>query len=285
MFSSIKSEKSMQKEIKLVEDKIENLVSKNYDTINSTSLFYESALLLDRLNKLSKKLEKREHKYKNYTKTLLIRNRQNNDIISAISHEFKNPISTILGYCQTLLEDENINPNIRNRFLEKISTNAQKLSLLLDRLSLSVRLENKSLELKKSSFFIGELIKDVINQLSQKYKQRNVTLVGEDRKIYADKMMIEVVLINLIENALKYSELAVEIEITNSKIIIKDRGLGLDENEIENITKKFYRVNKNSWNNSLGLGLFIVKYILELHETQLFIESKPKEGSMFYFQI
>lgn len=285
LLSSLKSEKLLKKELLVVEKSIEDIESKHFESKNSSLTLSESALLIDKLNRVAKKLEKRETKYKNYTKTLLIRNRQNNEIISAISHEFKNPISTILSYCQTLIEDENINANIRNRFLSKISSNASKLSNLLDRLSLSVRLENKSLELKKSPFFIEDAIHEAISQLSRKYKQREIKIEGEDRKVYADRVLIEAVLINLIENALKYSELAVEVEITPSSLKIKDRGLGLDENEIENITKKFYRVNKNSWNNSLGLGLFIVKYILELHGSALEIDSTPKIGSTFSFNI
>lgn len=285
IFSLLKSESVLKRELKEVERGIDALINRQYENKSSSLMLYEFASLIDKLNEVAKKLEKKEAKHKNYTKTLLTRNRQSSEIISAISHEFKNPISTILSYCQTLIEDENINTNIRNRFLSKISSNALKLSTLLDRLSLSVRLENKSLELKKSPFFITEAINEAISQLSRKYKQREIRIKGEDRKVYADRVLIEAVLTNLIENALKYSELAVEVEITPSSIKVKDQGLGLDEKEIENITKKFYRVNRNSWNNSLGLGLFIVKYILELHGSKLEIESRPKVGSTFSFKI
>lgn len=286
ILSAYRTEKVIKNEFARLEEKLENLISKEYEPVSEKPYsIYEIVAISDKINRLGKKLQKRDAKYKNYTKTLLIRNRQNNEVISAISHEFKNPITTILGYCDTLIADENINANIRKSFLGKIANGAKKLSLLIDRLSLSIRLENKTAELKKSAFFITEIIEEAIGQLKQKYKQREIKITGNDRKIYADRVLMEVVFSNLIENALKYSELDIEIEIGNEYVYIKDKGLGLEEHEIENITKKFYRVNRNTWNSSLGLGLFIVKYILDLHSTYLKINSTPKEGSVFYFSI
>jgi signal transduction histidine kinase len=97
--------------------------------------------------------------------------------------------------------------------------------------------------------------------------------------------MIEMVLINLCENALKYSQDDVRIVIGNDKISVEDKGAGISEEEIENITKKFYRVEENSWDNSLGLGLAIVTYMLKLHNSRLLINSKVGEGSTFSFFI
>ncbi|MFW6307880.1 MAG: sensor histidine kinase, partial [Campylobacterales bacterium] len=286
LLSSFQTDRKITKELKILEKKIDKLNSKNYDIDEDNHLFYETGLILDRLNRLGRKLEKRERTYKNHTKTLMIRNRQNNEIISAISHEFKNPISTIMGYCETLIqEDESINSSIRKRFLEKISNSGNKLSLLIDRLSLSINLENRNLEIKKSTFFIKECLKDAISQLSVKYNDRSINISGEDRKVYADRVLLEIVFINLIENALKYSETDIGIEIGVESISVIDSGMGLDEGELENITKKFYRVNKNTWNSSLGLGLFIVKYILELHGSELKIESRPSIGSKFCFNL
>jgi signal transduction histidine kinase len=286
LLSSFQINRKLSKELNILEKKINRLDGKNFDPDEESLLFYETGLILDRLNRLGRKLQKRDRTYKNHTKTLMIRNRQNNEIISAISHEFKNPISTIMGYCETLIQEEDsINSSIRKRFLEKISNSGNKLSLLIDRLTLSINLENRNLELKKSTFYIKECLNDALCQLSVKYKDRSINIIGEDRKLYADRVLIEVVFINLIENALKYSETDVEIEIDIDTISVKDSGMGLDEGEIENITKKFYRVNKNTWNSSLGLGLFIVKYILEHHGSELKIESEPNVGSRFYFNL
>jgi len=85
----------------------------------------------------------------------------------------------------------------------------------------------------------------------------------------------------LIENAIKYSEDKVEVIVENDSITIKDNGIGIDEKELKNITKKFYRISKNSWDNSLGLGLSIVANILNLHKFKLLIKSQTNEGSEF----
>jgi signal transduction histidine kinase len=86
---------------------------------------------------------------------------------------------------------------------------------------------------------------------------------------------------NLIENALKYSEDKVTIELTPEDIKVIDMGIGIDSKELEKIKNKFYRVSKNNWNNSLGLGLFIVLKILRLHHFDLQIESELNFGSKF----
>lgn len=92
---------------------------------------------------------------------------------------------------------------------------------------------------------------------------------------------MEMAISNLVENALKYSENDVIIKITPSSISIIDKGIGIDEKELDLINRKFYRVSKNGWNNSLGLGLFIVQSILSLHNFKLEIKSKLHQGSEF----
>ena len=103
----------------------------------------------------------------------------------------------------------------------------------------------------------------------------------KDITIKADPTLMEVAITNLIENALKYSEDDVHVNITNNYISITDTGIGIHPNNLEKITKKFYRVSNNEWNNSLGLGLSIVSNILRLHHFELSIESKENIGSKF----
>ena len=86
---------------------------------------------------------------------------------------------------------------------------------------------------------------------------------------------------NLIENALKYSDDEVIVEISSNSICIIDKGIGIEAKELEKINQKFYRISNNGWNNSLGLGLFIVQSILSLHNFSLEITSEFKKGSEF----
>ena len=104
---------------------------------------------------------------------------------------------------------------------------------------------------------------------------------GEDINLKVDETLISMAISNLIENGLKYSEDEIKVQISNNSICIIDKGIGIDETELENINQKFYRVSNNGWNNSLGLGLFIVQSILNLHHFRLEISSEINKGSQF----
>jgi len=96
---------------------------------------------------------------------------------------------------------------------------------------------------------------------------------------------MEMTVINLIDNALKYSEDDVEVVLNEKEFCVIDKGDGIPEKEIDEITKKFYRINKNSWDNSMGLGLAIVSYILKLHNSHLHISSEVGKGTKICFHI
>jgi signal transduction histidine kinase len=154
---------------------------------------------------------------------------------------------------------------------------------MIDRLSLATKFENGDLAPIVSQFNIYELTQDVLTTFEDKYKDRDFELRGKDTLIKADKTMIEMVLINLIDNAVKYSEDTIFIEIDETSLHVKDKGIGINEKDIEKVTNKFYRSNTLSWDNSIGLGLALVKHILTLHHTSLQIQSKPGFGSDFSF--
>ncbi|WP_457560512.1 sensor histidine kinase [Caminibacter sp.] len=224
-------------------------------------------------------LKKELHRLKKENKKLKIMNNFKDEVISAISHEFKNPISIINGYIETILSS-NLDIPTRNKFLNKIHKNTTRLSELIDRLYLITKLENKKLTPKFSIFNLKTVAKNIAESLSER-----VEVIGEDIQINADKNLIEIVLNNLISNALKYSKEKVTVEITEKKLCVIDRGKGIDKKEIKLIKEKFYRIAKNEWDNSLGLGLAIVEHILKLHHTKLEIESKKGKGSRFCFDI
>jgi two-component system, OmpR family, phosphate regulon sensor histidine kinase PhoR len=156
---------------------------------------------------------------------------------------------------------------------------------MLDRIALSVKLENNDLKTKPSTFDLAELVQDVIMNLSKKYKDREISFAGEAYTITADKTMIETVIINLIDNAMKYSQEDVTVSIMDNKLMVIDKGMGIAEKELNKIASKFYRVQKNTWDNSMGLGLAIVTYVLRLHDSDLHIDSKEGEGSIFSFDL
>ncbi|MDY0264411.1 MAG: HAMP domain-containing sensor histidine kinase, partial [Sulfurospirillum cavolei] len=236
--------------------------------------------------KLAAKLEKRAKQKRKYTAKIKLISQQRSDVISAISHEFKNPIASIVGYAQTLLDDPNANMQIKERFLGKIAQNAQKISTMIDRLTLTTKFENGDFTAQNSTFDIVKVLGDVAQSFREKNPSRNIVcLLPETYSIYADRTMMEIVVSNLIDNALKYSDDTISLSIEEDVLHVKDQGIGIKEEEIEKITHKFYRSNSHSWDNSMGLGLALVSYILKLHNTALEIQSSLGVGSDFSFKL
>lgn len=245
---------------------------------NYTFEFYKIAKLL---NKVAKKISKKDEIKAKHTAKLTLANRQKDDIISAISHEFKNPIAIISGYSQTLIEDENLSQTLKIKFLNKILSNSNKMSQIVDKLRLTLKLQDNNHKLILNKVSIKKIVQNSISDLKIKYKNREIKVLGVDKEINADEILIGIAISNLIENALKYSQEDVIIEINENSISITDKGIGISQENLENIFKKYYRATSNNWNNSLGLGLFIVKSILNVHNFKLEIDSKIGNGSTF----
>ncbi|HJE03529.1 MAG TPA: HAMP domain-containing histidine kinase [Aliarcobacter thereius] len=271
----------IKKEIDSILDFLENLGnSKDNDPFQS-NFTYEFNRITKILNKVSSKLQVKAKEKAKYTAKLKFANRQKDDIISAISHEFKNPIAVIKGYSQTLLNDSELPNEMRNKFLNKIIFNSDKLSKIIDKLRLSIKLRDKDSSLDIREFYIKNILENILGDLKVKYKDRKIFLKGENIKVRADETLFTIVISNLMENALKYSFEDVIVEFDENSISIIDKGVGIDITELEKVKKKYYRVSHNNWNNSLGLGLYIVQTIVSLHGFTLEIESKKMEGSKF----
>lgn len=225
------------------------------------------------------KLKEENRKLKKENKKLKIMNSFKDEVISAISHEFKNPISIINGYIETILET-NLDEKTKLKFLNKIHKNTNRLSELINRLYLITKLENQKLKPKFTKFRLDLVAKNLIEGMEDR-----IILNAKEIEVFADKNLIEIVLQNLISNALKYSKDEVIVNISKNKVEVIDKGIGIDEKNLELIKQKFFRIAKNDWDNSLGLGLAIVEHILKLHGTNLKIESKKGKGSKFYFDI
>lgn len=285
LIGSYQMSKRVRYDIEQIVRYLDEISNKNYKAVIKTEYFQEFLHIALNLKDLAKKLATRDKQKRKYTAKLRLVNKQRNDILSAISHEFKNPLASIMGYADTLLDDPNINPKVRVRFLDKILSNSKKIAYMIDRLALSVKLENNDMSVHPMTFNLVDLIQDVILNLSTKYRDREIHFRGEECIVSADKNMLDNVLTNLVDNALKYSEDDVTISIMDGKLMVIDKGMGISEGDIDKVSSKFYRVQKNTWDNSMGLGLAIVGYILKLHDSELIIESKVGEGSLFGFSI
>ncbi|MCX6077101.1 MAG: ATP-binding protein [Campylobacterales bacterium] len=285
LYASKKMSERIVYDIVQITKYLDEISNKNYKATIKTKYFYEFLQISLLLKNLVKKLHHRDKQKRKYTAKQRLINRQRNDILSAISHEFKNPVAAIMGYAQTLRQDPNLDMKIRDKFLEKINSNGDKIAKMLDRLALTVKLENSDIEIKETTFNLKLLCEEVIANLSSKYKSREITIEGEDYIVHGDKTMLELALINLMDNALKYSEDNVEVILKNYTLYVKDSGIGIKEKYLDKVTSKFYRVEKNSWDNSMGIGLAMVSYILKAHKTALEIKSVYSEGSVFSFKV
>jgi len=281
-YMAYKASLNIEQEIKKIMRFLLGLTKKKSNLFISSNFSYEFFEITRLLSKVSRILAKQHKQQAKYASKLKKSNVQKDDIISAISHEFKNPIAVINGYSQTLLDEKDINENIREKFLKKIYNNGEKLSLLIDKLRLSIRLDEKKLSLNLVSLNLNTLVEHIVEDIMQNFKYRNITIKAKETiNMKADHILLEVAISNLIENALKYSEDDVEVYITKNSIDIKDSGIGISEYEVAKITQKFYRVSNNTWNNSLGLGLSIVSNIIKLHHFKLDIKSQKQHGSTF----
>jgi len=275
----------IRREIDTIIANLQLIADKEYKIGIASHFSFEFFEIANYLKKLASKLEKREKQKRKYTAKIKLISQQRSDVISAISHEFKNPIASIMGYAQTLLEDPNAAIQIKKRFLEKIVTNGQKISTMIDRLTLATKFENGDFSTQNSTFDIAKVASDCVQSFREKHPSRTIISDLSEHSITADRTMMDIVISNLIDNALKYSDDAIEVVLENDALHVKDYGIGIKEEDIEKVTQKFYRSNSYSWDNSMGLGLALVSYILKLHHTSLEIQSTLGQGSDFSFKL
>jgi signal transduction histidine kinase len=284
-FAIYRGAKSMQNELRIINKYLDNMDKAENIDYKANFFTQEFEDINQNLIKALNSSKKREEIKQRYNAKLKLKNRQRADMISAIAHEFRNPIASIMGYAQTLDEDKDIPQALQEKFLGKIYNNGIKIESLLSRLVLWNKFESGEATLHPSNFDLYTLIQEVKTALEEKYPQREIEIEGSTYMVDADRTLLEVVLKNLMENALKYSKDKVLVKIDGGQISVIDKGAGISSSDISKVTKKFYRSGTHSWDNSMGLGLSIVKSILSLHHTTLEIESEEEEGSTFSFHI
>lgn len=278
---ALKISKKVQYETNLILQFLHDLTKQNKSLKIESNYSLEFQKITKLLTKVSSSLSKKDKQKSKYTAKLKFSNRQKDDIIAAISHEFKNPIAVISGYSQTLLDDKDLNATIRDKFLEKIFTNSAKLTNMIDRLRLSIKLEEGKQPYSFTKTNIKNLTTNIVDELKETYPSRDISIESTDLVMEVDETMMGIAITNLVENALKYSQDAVDIKITQKSLCVSDAGIGINSKDISKLTDKFYRVSNNGWNNSMGVGLSLVSNILNIHKFTLDVKSVENEGSTF----
>lgn len=216
-----------------------------------------------------------------------------NELINTVSHELRTPLSSLSGYIELLLNRE-LPPDKRQRFLETMSREAQRLTdLLTDFLDIQ-RMEHGQQTYKEDYFSLNALVREVVERFRETSRHAiHLDDVETTLMLVADQAKIEQVLINLISNALKYSPEAEEIEVRIRKeghhalVSVHDYGIGIPEHAFEQLFQKFYRVDNSDTRKigGTGLGLSICKEIIESHGGSIEVESTTGKGSVFTFTL
>lgn len=218
------------------------------------------------------------------------------EFIGDISHELKTPIFAIQGFIETLLNGAIHDEEVNELFLKKAMRNVNRLIYLTNDLMEISRLETGELKSNIREMYLRDVVLDVVESLQYKAQNEDVEIRVKDfdknLQVKADRNQIKQILINLIENGMKYNKPGgyVEIGVTDYKkelekclLYVKDTGIGIDKKDLKRVTERFFRVDKSRSREKggTGLGLAIVKHIVEAHGEKLLIESSPELGSTF----
>lgn len=230
-------------------------------------------------------------------KRLLMLENYRKDFIGDVSHELKTPIFAIQGYVETLingaLEDEEVN----RHFLQKTMKNVNRLTILTNDLMEIAKLETGELKSHIVPVYIADIVQEALETLHYRAEEEDVTMhqeIGDDQfRVMGDRNQIRQVMVNLLENAIKYNKpggvVNIQVSDQDSRVMVSvsDTGIGIAEEDIKRVTERFFRVDKSRsrGRGGTGLGLSIVKHILESHGASLQVKSVLGEGTTFSFSL
>ncbi len=220
------------------------------------------------------------------------------EFLGNISHELKTPIFNIQGYVHTLLEGGLKDEAVNSKFLKKSVKSINRMIALVEDLEEISKLESSDLKLKEESFNVLDLATEAIDFMEHKASENNskITIKSSSKsiRVKADKERIYQVLINLIDNAIKYGDLEngrIRISFYNFHdhylVEIQDNGMGIAEENIIRIFERFYRTDQSRSRDKggTGLGLAIVKHIIEAHHQTISVSSNITKGTTFSFTL
>ena len=282
-----RAERFIYKHVKKIYDDLTILESSNIS----------SGLITTDMRTLTEEIDKFARDKKIEIETLKVREEYRKEFLGNVSHELKTPLFTVQGYILTLLDGAMNDKNLREKYLERASKAIERLGYIVNDLDMITKLEVGDLSLNLEVFDMVELVKNVFDMLEMKASKKDITLTfdGDYFKpilVYADKERMQQVVINLIVNSIKYgrekgtTEVSIENLIKNKVIVrITDNGEGIEKRHITRLFERFYRVDKSGSRKEggSGLGLSIVKHIIEAHNEKIYVESEFGVGSEFSF--
>ena len=222
------------------------------------------------------------------------------EFLGEVSHELKTPIFAIQGFIHTLIDGAMDDPRVRKKFLKKAMKNSDRLSNLVEDLLVITQAESGEMEVRVRRFQIVELIQDVLDSFEYKFTKKNRNIQynilensHQSSFVLADEERIRQVLTNLIDNAIKYGDQEGTVKISLSSdeekiyVSVEDDGPGIEEEHLEKIFRRFYRVDKSRSREKggTGLGLAICKHLMSAHGEKITVESVVGKGTTFTFSL
>jgi two-component system phosphate regulon sensor histidine kinase PhoR len=282
-------EKFIYRRVKKIYDDVSLLESTSF---RSQPITTDMATLTQQVKKFAtdKKLE---------IESLKVKEEYRREFMGNVSHELKTPLFTVQGYLSTLIDGAMDDKKVRKKYLERAEKGVERLVYIVEDLDMIARLEMGDVGIHKSTFDIVELIQNVFDMLEMSADQKNIILMFDRKytraiKVSADQEKIRQVVTNLVVNSIKYgkengtTEVAIEDLVKNKVIVrIKDNGEGIEKRHIPRLFERFFRVDKSGSRSvgGSGLGLSIVKHIIEAHYEKIYVESEFGKGSEFSFTL
>ncbi|HJS56357.1 MAG TPA: ATP-binding protein [Chitinophagaceae bacterium] len=262
-------------------------------------MYYKYILPQKSIDEVREDVEKWAEENKQEMELLKQNEQFRREFLQNLSHEFKTPVFAIQGYVESLLSGGMNNPEINKRFLENTEKNVERLSNLIQDLDEISKLESGELVLTKTNFIIQDFVKEVFESLSIKAVSPNIAFsikkgCESPLTVFADKEKIRQVLINLMDNSIKYGKPGGSIVASMYKvderhilIEISDEGIGIPEKNLPRIFERFYRTEGGRSRDitGSGLGLAICKHIIEAHGQTIHVRSTEGVGTTIGFTL
>lgn len=287
----------------IIQLRIEFFIYKRVKSIyDSVSILDQSTLSGQRttsdMKTLTEEVERFAKGKKLEIETLKVRENYRKEFIGNVSHELKTPLFTVQGYILTLLDGAVKDKKVRKKYLTRASKGVDRLIYIVKDLDMITKLETGDLNLYIETFDLVELVQSVFDLLEMKSAKKEISLNFDKEYdpifVEGDKERIQQVVTNLIVNSIKYgkkggtSEISFE-EVKGSKVMLRvtDNGEGIEKEHIPRLFERFFRVDKTGSRREggSGLGLSIVKHIIEAHNEQVFVDSVYGIGSEFSFTL
>jgi two-component system phosphate regulon sensor histidine kinase PhoR len=281
------------KEVNVLYDQIKQIKKKNFPLISRKQLVQKENPIELLKSELAAYVTTTEDEVKELKKAAVYRQ----EFLADVSNELKTPIFAAQGFVHTLLDNPEEAPEIRQKFLEKAAKSLDGLDALVKDLLTVSQIETGAIKIEKKRINLRPMVDEIFEQLEGKAKKRGVKLIlncsDEVIDVKADAQKIEQVLVNLVDNGIKYGnqdgKVTVFIEDRKKSylISIKDNGPGISEKHLPRIFERFYRIDKSrtKLSGGTGLGLSIVKHIVQAHGSKIQVESKVDKGTSFSFKL